>query len=132
MGVRAALEANKLANQRVAAGEWSPNQEAPPPDEREVRAEELHKKLGIDKVQLVTSPLHIDDSWDGGPPVGMELPPPPPPPTEAELAEKAKKMRGSSWPVAEAYFVPNKSPPKTSFWMFFAGPQISSGCRFWG
>ena len=114
LGVRAALEAGKTANQRVKAGEWTPSRQPSPPKAHEKRAEQLHKKLGIDKVKLVTSPLHIDDTpggyWsaDGSP--DPNLPPPPP---RATAAPKGKlSMRGGAWPSDSGYFTQTRGPPK--------------------
>jgi len=111
MGVRTALEANKKANQQVAAGEWKKGQAAAPPSANEIRAQELHSKLGIDKVVLVTSPLHIDDtppchsSWasDGFDPKSAL-------PVSPSDATKMQ-MRGGTWPVDSAYFEAPSAPP---------------------
>ena len=54
LGVRSALNANLEANQRVAAGEWKAGQSALADTSLQQRAEQLHKKLGIDQVKLVT------------------------------------------------------------------------------
>ena len=125
MGVRSALQANEMANARISAGEWKPNQPAQPPTQRELRAAELHKKLGIDKVQLVTSPLHIDDTPQAGhntafqwmpeagsgsfaPPDGLD--PMAQAPGPAATTKRAP-MRGGAWPVNDNYFEYKKPPP---------------------
>ena len=125
MGVRSALQANEMANARISAGEWKPNQPAQPPTQRELRAAELHKKLGIDKVQLVTSPLHIDDTPQAGhntafqwmpeagsgsfaPPDGLD--PMAQAPGPAAMTKRAP-MRGGAWPVNDNYFEYKKPPP---------------------
>lgn len=118
MGVRAALEANKLANQKVAAGEWKPNEVPSPPSAQEVRAEQLHKKLGIDKVNLVTSPMFIDDTPlsvdEQLERLGMEAPPAAPAPAPAGASPPKSKMRGGAWPVSDNYFQKSASPPKSN------------------
>ena len=114
MGVRSALVAADLANQRVAAGEWQPGPPSPP-TAQDMRAAQLHKKLGIDKVQLVTSPLHIDDTpggyWsaDGSPDPNLATaaPAPTPSPAGGKVA-----MRGGAWPATDTYFAQPVSPPK--------------------
>jgi hypothetical protein len=51
MGVRTAIEANKEANWRIQTGEWRPGQTRAQEDPRGKRADELHKKFGVDKVR---------------------------------------------------------------------------------
>jgi len=112
MLIQGALVANKEANMKVAGGEWKKSNSPPPPDPMAERAAHLNKKLGIDKVELVTMPMHIDDTpgamtW--GPlclaPPKEEAPPPPPPPPGSNVPS-----RGGAWPVSDAYF---KTPPAT-------------------
>lgn len=130
LGVRAAIEAGKLANQRVASGEWADKGPAPSaPTANDERAAALHKKLGIDHVQLVTSPLFIDDTPQAGhntayqwmpnegegsfaPPDGLDPLSDQGAPAPAPTGPAAPKMRGGAWPVSDSYFVKSKEPPK--------------------
>lgn len=112
MLIQDALTKNKEANMKVAAGEWKKDQPPPPQDPVAERAEQLNKKLGIDKVELVTMPLHIDDTpgamtWG---PLSLHKPvePPPPPPKKEG---KEVPSRGGAWPVDTNYF---KTPPATA------------------
>lgn len=129
MGVRTALEACKQANMQVAAGEWSANQSQAPLDPNEQRASQLHQKLGIDKVVLVSSPMFIDDTPGAGhntayqwtpssaegsfaPPDGLDAMSEQAAPAAPAPAAKPPTMRGGAWPASDAYFVKKASPPK--------------------
>lgn len=57
MGVRTAIEANKEANWRIQTGQWRPGQKQPE-DPRFERADQLHKKLGVDKVRAAHPMAH--------------------------------------------------------------------------
>lgn len=105
MGVRTAIEASQEANWRIQTGQWRPGQRQSE-DPRSNRADQLHKKLGVDKVQLVTSPLQIDTT-----PQAEE---PAPTPAAATTGAPDTTMRGGVWPVRSDYFTTpqeiNKSP----------------------
>lgn len=111
MLIQEALVKNEEANMKVRSGMWKPKVESPPPDPMQQRANELNKKLGIDKVELVTMPLHIDDTpgamtWG---PLCLAPPPAPPPPPPKPEGDKVMR-RGGAWPVDANYF---KAPPAT-------------------
>ena len=109
MGVRAAIAASETANERGPATVKKDKERKPlsPPDARELRAGELHKKLGIDRVQLVTSPLFIDDTPQ---PAYPDPPASPAPAPVGASPPRQPTMRGA-WPVHAKYFkAPHKSP----------------------
>ena len=88
---------------------------------------ELNSKLGVDKVKLVTSPLHIDDTPQAGHNTHGAATPAnaaasaqssAPAPANSWQAARAKAVpvRGGTWPVDERYFSgPSKAkaPAKT-------------------
>jgi hypothetical protein len=109
MLVQNALVANREATKMVKAGDWKrgggAEGGASQPQEAaavESRAAELHKKLGIDKVQLVTSPLIIDTT----PQAGHNTASAAPAPAAANWQAAAKQVsnRGGAWPVDMSYF----------------------------
>jgi len=112
MLMQGAMHANREANKRVVGARQGLNtfetKDMAPPSPEQRRAQQLHSKLGIDKVQLVTSPMHIDDTPLAGHNTTAMAPAPAPasaaPPKPAEAS-----MRGGAWPVDMNYF----NPPKT-------------------
>lgn len=109
MGIRTMFDARKTGqmygNQAVVV----------PPDNPRVTA--LNKKLGVDKVVLVSMPLQIDTT----PPAGhnteaipeaptVSAPAPAPAPAMAYMRPRPPQttLRGNTWPTTEEYFVKGK------------------------
>mmetsp|Transcript_8174 Transcript_8174/g.21374 ORF Transcript_8174/g.21374 Transcript_8174/m.21374 type:complete len:237 (-) Transcript_8174:472-1182(-) len=107
MGIRTGFNARKtgqmFGSQAVVVPEANP------------RTQQLERKLGVDKVQLVTSPLQIDTT----PPAGHNTAPipqgshrqtsyragaPAPAPAMAVPAGLKTTLRGNNWPTTEDYF----------------------------
>jgi len=79
--------------------------------QRELRMNQLSSKLGVDKVQLVSSPIQIDTTA----PAGHNTAPVAPSPTGAG-GVSTSTMRGGAWPATDNYWAraspPRKPPPR--------------------
>ncbi len=99
MGIKAMFDARKHGQMYGAQAV------VVPPDNP--RAESLNKKLGVDKVQLVSSPLQIDTTAQAGhntQAAAASAPAPAPAPAFAAPAGPKTTLRGNTWPTTEAYF----------------------------